>query len=172
MRSLLLLAALLTVGCCIDEPAGMVQGLRPIYLDDAALGSVATAPAQNVKVPDVTLYHEDLFLISEKHRGIHVYDNADPTAPVKVLFWSIPGMAAFALEDQTLYVDNAKSLLVIDISDPAAIAVRERLSDIYPGSNTDLHPAQIGVFFECVDPALGVVVGWESQLLDNPNCRR
>ena len=78
----------------------------------------------------------------------------------------------FTTYQDYLYADNAKDLLVFDITDFNSMTLLTKIEDIYTGTNTTRFPPDIDLFFECVDSALGVVVGWETAELDNPKCRR
>ena len=164
---------LFLAGCCQDpEPPGLVEGLRPIYLSADNLDIFSIQAAQPYEAPTAFTYHNETIIAMELYTGLHLIDNSDPTLPVQTSFMSIPGVVNFATHQDFLYVDNAKDLLVFDISDLNALTLLTKVADIYTGTNTSRFPSDTDVFFECVDPALGVVVGWERAELDSPRCRR
>jgi hypothetical protein len=46
-----------------------------------------------------------------------------------------------------------------------------RIENAFPQINQE-YPPFTGVYFECVDPSKGVVIGWEEKQIDQPKCRR
>ena len=158
--------------CCRLEPPGLVEGLRPIYLSEANLDAFAVEEAQPFDTPTAFTYHQESILALELYNGLHLIDNTDPTRPRRTSFLSIPGIVNYTTHQDLLYADNAKDLLVFDISDFSALTLLTKVDDIYTGTNTARFPPETDVFFECVDPTLGVVVGWETAELDNPQCKR
>jgi hypothetical protein len=74
----------------------------------------------------------NLILFNERNRGIHVIDNANPAAPVNLLFLPIPGNIDIAVKDNILYADSYIDLVAIDIGDLSNIHEVNRKQSIFP----------------------------------------
>ena len=70
----------------------------------------------------IVAYQHFLFII-EPNEGIHVYDNADNTAPVALGFLSIPGNSDLIIKDDVLYADSYTDLVKIGIEDGNAVEI-------------------------------------------------
>ena len=169
------LFGLVLIGCVsdLDETAEpiVVEGLRPIYVDEQAAETIeATAPQPIVRLGKI-YYKAPLIFVNESNLGVHVIDNADPMAPVKIKFLKIPGCRDIAIKGNILFADNVGDLVAIDISDLDYPKVTKRL----PGVQAFLHqdfPEFYEGYFECVEEGRGVVVGWEEATLEDPKCWR
>jgi hypothetical protein len=147
-------------------PAGQVQGYRPIYAssDD---NTISFTTARSVERPGKIYIYGNYLLINEKEKGIHLFNNADPSAPEPLGFLKVRGNVDMALKGTTLYVDHMGSLVALNISDFNDI---KELSRIKTWSNN--LPPERGRYFECVDTERGEVIGWELVTLNNPKCYR
>ena len=70
----------------------------------------------------IVAYQHFLFII-EPNEGIHVYDNADNSAPVALGFLSIPGNSDLIVKDNILYADSYTDLVKIGIEDGNAVEI-------------------------------------------------
>lgn len=156
-----------------EEKIGEHWGVRPIYLNVDALNPVMTLPPREFEDLGQIVTAGDFIYINERYEGIHVIDNSDPNNPTTLYFWQIQGNLDFTVSGNRLYTDNGFDLYTIDISDPSSIILLSTVENIYGQTgNTEMFPTNYSGFFECVDPALGIVVEWERALLDNPRCER
>lgn len=151
------------------EPADKRNGFRPVYATDKT-PTVTTKPPQPLQRPGKIYVRGSYLLVNEQNKGLHVIDNRNPAKPVAMSFIDIPGNYDMALKDSTLYANSGSDLLALNISDPANIRLAKKLDILLPAVN--IHPSATGVWFECVDPARGLVVGWEPAQLTNPKCYR
>ncbi|OPZ98264.1 MAG: hypothetical protein BWY70_01268 [Bacteroidetes bacterium ADurb.Bin408] len=164
------LCMLIMVSCERKEDF-VTQGYKPIYVDKDHISDIAvTSPVPMVNPGKIYLYNNNIF-INERGRGIHVVDNAIPTAPLKTRFISIPGNYDIAIKNNYLYADNASDLVTINISDLNNIQIVNRISNIYD-VRRQMYPDFDGGYFECVDTTMGFVVGWYKTELVNPKCKR
>ena len=169
---LLLFLILLFAVSCVPEPEDViVEGMAPLYssFDDFAhVQREDPRPPMNLgKIVSVG----DFLFINEQYQGIHVVDNTDPTNPEYVHFWKILGNTEFTIEGSTLYADNTKHLVVIDITDYSDIKYVKHIEDFYDGDFPgSFRPPNYTGQFECVDPNIGIVVTWELKTLTNPLC--
>lgn len=70
--------------------------------------------------------------INEKYEGIHIINNADPTAPKNIGFINIPGNIDLAIKSNTLYADNGVDLVAINIANPSQLQVTHRNERVFP----------------------------------------
>jgi hypothetical protein len=105
------------------------------------------------------IYIKDNYLfVNEKYKGIHVFDNSNPSSPVNLAFLDIPGNVDLAVRGNYLYADNYVDLIVLDISNLNAPVEVARIKDIFPYTipeTTDIYP------ISNIDQQQGVIVGWQ-----------
>ncbi|MCB9283748.1 MAG: hypothetical protein H6563_06695 [Lewinellaceae bacterium] len=168
----LLAGGILVAGCLTDSETtrlavGEVEGLRPIYSQDwKDIQSLEARPVHNL---GKIYYKDSTIYVTESGWGIHVIDNSDPYHPERIKFIQIPGCKDVAIKGNILYADNVTDLVAIDISNLDNIVLLKRIEGLYPEVD-QLAPEAYEGYFECVDPTKGAVVGWETALLDNPQC--
>ena len=105
------------------------------------------------------IYFKDQYIfINEIGKGLHVYDNTNPSSPVNLAFIEIPGNVDIAIKGDILYADNFTDLIVMDISDPTDAKFIERFNDVFPYS---LPPYDESYPRAEIDRSIGVVVGWK-----------
>ncbi|MBS1623605.1 MAG: hypothetical protein JST83_06270 [Bacteroidetes bacterium] len=90
-------------------------------------------------------------LINEYMQGIHVIDNANPSAPLNVAFINIPGNIDMAVKDNILYADCYTALIALNISDPSSPSVANTVYDALPPLYTSF-----------ADGSSGVLTGYDS----------
>jgi len=153
----------LVFGCA--DPNGPSKTVRlkvqqPIYMAYSELRSaVRVTEAPELKQPGKIYVYGRYLLVSEIGKGVHVFDNANPSAPREVAFITVPGTGDLAVRDNILYVDSYIDLVAIDITDPASPSEVHRVKDIFPQSlNTD--------GYHYADPDSGIVVGWREVEVD------
>jgi len=76
-----------------------------------------------------------------------------------------------AIKSGHLYTNNVNDLVVFSLSNPAEPLLENRVKDAFPVIEQEYPPFN-NTYFECPDPAKGIVVGWEQKELTNPQCRR
>ena len=156
---------------CIKNSNKEILGYVPAYGSLADLTEVKSEPAKPiVNAGKIYLYQNYTFQI-ENGEGIHIINSTDPSNPQKIGFIKVKGCSEISVKNNILYTDNHRDLVGINISNINAIQVVSRLEKVFPGTNQEYPPAE-GVFFECVDPAKGAVIGWTEKMLTNPKCKR
>ena len=172
MRYLVLLLTIVFSSCIRNDPDQIkILAYAPVYLsqqDASAVGLTTAKPT--VHAGKIYAYNSYLFQV-EQNEGIHIIDNADPKQAHKIAFLKVPAASELAIRANHLYTNNINDLVVFDISDINAPQLVSRIENAFPQINQE-YPPLSGVYFECVDPAKGVVIGWEQKHLDNPQCRR
>lgn len=122
------------------------------------------SPVQELENPVKVYVDDELLLIGEEGKGIHVFDNSDPEMPEQIYFMNIPGNREFYVTDAKIYAESMYDLLKIDISNPNSPIVEERLENAFgtPPKN-DVNQSVIGFNF--------VEVTEENVSMDDPRFR-
>lgn len=174
MKYLLLFAfaSTLVLSSCGWEEEKQVIGYKPIYLADST-ASWSKAP-QPVRNPGRVYHYQDYLFVNEVTKGLHVYNNADPSNPVAVGFIQIPFNSDLAIKGDLLYANSGNDLVVLDISDVKNVRKVGSVLEAFDNTGNDFekYPPEMDVYFECVDAAKGQVIGWEKIELENPTCFR
>lgn len=143
-----------------------VTGYVAVYGTTAAAEIVITQ-ARSVENPGKIYLYGKYLLVNEVKKGIHVFDNTNPAEPVAIGFLQLLGNTDMAIKDGQLYADHMGNLVALTVNDFGTIQEKGRL----PLKTWDLGiPPPAGFYFECVDPAKGLVVGWTKAELHNPQC--
>jgi hypothetical protein len=120
---------------------------------------VSMEAPQPVEEPGKIYAYENWILISEQGKGIHVLDNSDPEAPLKIGFIPIIGNRDLSIKDDILYADSLRDLLVFDFSDPGSISMISRLKDVL--QDPVVWPAEAELFEYGQIGNDEILVGWE-----------
>ena len=160
--------AALTMLACNKKAENKVMGLKPIYASNAVVEKVEAVEKQSLESPGKIYVYENLLLINDKSKGIHIYDNTNTKNPIHLSFISIPGNMDFSVNEGMIYADNITDMVIIDITNPASPVFTNRIDNVFP---VQQFPDEFGAF-ECVDASKGTVIGWEKTILENPKCFR
>jgi hypothetical protein len=118
---------------CEDTTFREYKGNAPVYMSYADLRKSVTE-VQNVQLenPGKIYFKDNFIFIIEELKGIHIFDNIDPSAPVKRTFIKVPGAVDMAISGNILYVDSYVDLVVLDVQDVGNIREVGRVRDIMP----------------------------------------
>jgi hypothetical protein len=178
MKKIILLAfASMILFACPVEPffdnqlgdVGEVEGMRPIYSTVSDWQEILVKEPVIMEKLGKIYYKDGLIYVNELYKGIHIFDNSDPSNPEKIKFIQIPANKDIAIKGDRLYADNYTDLVTLNISDFENIMVVSRVKNIFPKASQE-HPEAYQGYFECVDESMGIVVGWEEATLNNPDC--
>ncbi|CAA6823973.1 MAG: Unknown protein [uncultured Aureispira sp.] len=142
----------LTASCVKDDCTRVMTYTKqtPVYKTLAEIRVDPTVePARELEKPGKIYLFGNLILINEKGEGVHVIDNANPSAPAKLAFIAIPGNIDIAMSGNTLYADNYTDLLAIDVSNIQNAHVKKRVQNAFPSFGSD--------------PDLGILVAYNSE---------
>ncbi len=130
--------------------------LTPVYMsyEDLRL-SVASENPHFIENPGKISYQNDMLFINEIDKGIHVFDNSNPSQPNYITFLNIPGNIDFSLQANTLYADSFIDLVSIDITDIYNVSVVSRQENVFPYRSYN-HIADIQLEDD-IDPEKGVI---------------
>jgi hypothetical protein len=172
MKYLYLLLALFLFSCDTgwgDQPR--ITAYVPIYVSKQDAGTVeAVAAKPTVHAGKIYAYGNYLFQV-EQNEGIHIIDNSNPQQAHKIAFLKVAAATELAVKSGYLYTNHLNDMVVFDLSDITSPRLVNRLENAFPQIGQE-YPPFSGVYFECVDPSKGVVIGWEEKQIDNPKCRR
>lgn len=104
----------------------------PIYIDhDSTLAAINGKISQGILNPRKTYVTDSYIFISDSGRGIHIFDNSNPSRPAKIAFLAIPGNQDIAVRGNILYADMFSELLAIDITDMHHVKVTSELPHLF-----------------------------------------
>ncbi len=155
----LLLLGLFLTSCSLN-PFCSVQSYTyretvPVYVQQSEIDKIGSQDPQLLVDPGKIYHHNDLLLVSEIEKGVHVFDNSNPSAPVALAFIAIPGNHDLLVREDAgiliLYADNYNNLVTLNITDPRQATVITRLENVFSG----LYPQ------DEADPEKGFLVGYE-----------
>ena len=139
LSPIVLVSLLTLLFSCVErdrfsDPA-FISAYKPVLMDRESLEwSIRWEPPSEIKSPAKIYYKDNYILISERYKGVHVVDNADPKNPVVKGYISVPGCVDMAIKESILYVDNAVDLVAIDLSKigTGQIEVKKRIKESFP----------------------------------------
>ncbi len=132
---LLLLAPLLITfsGCVKDKCTSRYTYWQPVYKTTGEVrANIKNNAAQEIERPGKIYIRGNYIFLNEIDKGIHIIDNANPTAPVKISFIDIPGNMDLAVKGNILYADFYTDLVSIDITDPRNVVVKKFTENVFP----------------------------------------
>lgn len=133
-RFFLALFACLSFTACIKDKVTRTYTIQtPVFAAKAdVLAGIAAGPAKEITETGKIYWLGNYIFMSEPSRGIHIIDNINPAAPKSKAFISLPGNIDIAVRGSMLYADLYTDLLVIDISNPLAPALKKTIPDVFP----------------------------------------
>jgi hypothetical protein len=148
---------------CDDSTYKEYRGNVPLYMTYEELrASITKGNTQELMNPGKIYFKDKYIFIVEERRGIHIYDDTDPAAPVKKDFISIPGVVDISISGSTLYADSYIDLVVLDVSDIMNVHEINRVKGILPYT---LPPTGNDLPYGTIDETQGVVKGWQVQTI-------
>lgn len=157
---------------CEDSKYVEYKGNAPVYLSyDDLRASVEVQQNIDLKNPGKIYYKDSYIFIVEELKGIHVYDNGDPSSPVKKGFIKLPGVVDISISGYTMYADSYVDLVILDVQNVDNIREVARVKDVLPYT---VPPSGNEFPNAYVDDEKGVVTGWElktirEKVYENPN---
>ncbi len=143
-------------------------GKQPVYLPASALDDIRSLEAQPIENTGPIFLLDTLFFMTEMKKGIHVFNVKDSSSIKNVVYFNIPAVTDFTINNGLLYADSWTDLLTIDINDLHNIQLLNREKNVFEPL---LFPPLYRGIFECVNVSLGAVVGWSDVRLQNVKCQ-
>jgi hypothetical protein len=159
----LVVASLTMLSGCFDYNSNSDYSYeRPAYvavkmkLSDVRSSLKIEGPTALEKPGKIYVKDNALF-VNERGKGVHIFDNTDPSHPVNLSFISILGNQDMSVKDNILYADNTIDLVAIDIADPHNPQFVKRLEKALP----PIVPTDQPIIYGKFDPNTEVVVEWK-----------
>ena len=168
---LILVTGLASCDPAMVDPVNRQSAWAPVYAtaqEASNIGIAASKPTENAG--KIYAYQNYIFQV-EQGKGIHIINNSNPQQAQKVAFLNLPTCTEIAIKSNFLYSNHLNDLVVFDLSSITSPQLVDRVENAFPQFSQD-YPPFSGVFFECPDPAKGVVIGWEEKMVEQPKCRR
>lgn len=168
---IVIIASIVSITACRNNGVGNVDAYVPVYANAAdAQQVVLQSPQPIVNGGKIATLGNFVFQV-ETDKGIHIIDYSNPAVPVKRGFIKNALCRELAIKGSSIYTNNLSDLVVIDISNANAVTVTSRINNAFPDLALQFPPFT-GCYFECADPAKGLVIQWNKQKVNNPKCRR
>jgi hypothetical protein len=148
-----------------------VIGMKPEYAQFNEAYYFSTEPRFIEELGNLVLFRQYI-LVAEEFQGIHVIDNSDPTNPLPVAFWHLPGVSSFAISGDILFLPLGRKLMAIDISDINMISILSVTDNIFNSFTGNDFPSNYSGSFQCAQIDSGAVVRWVEAELFSPDCWR
>lgn len=145
------------------------QAYVPVYMSFTEKNNISIASVRTTEKSGKIYAFGNYIFQNDLNKGIHIIDNSDRKNPKKIAFLNIPYNTEFAVKGNYIYANNVNDLVVIDIRDMSKPTVVSRMENAFPYVNQQ-YPHQWG-YFVCPDPAKGIVVDWQLQIVQSPECR-
>lgn len=147
------------------------QGYAPVYASRTTVNTITNEAARATTHPGkIYAYGAYVFQV-EQYEGIHIIDNSNQAQAKKIAFLKVPMATEISIKSGYLYTNNLNDLVVFNLANPTQPQLVNRVKDAFPVIEQEFPPVT-NTYFECPDPAKGIVVGWEQKQLTNPKCRR
>ncbi|WP_336517417.1 hypothetical protein [Pollutibacter soli] len=119
--------------CLKDQCTHTYSFYTPEYrtADEVRANIKSNDPVPVTKAGKLYLRGNYIFL-NEPDRGIHVFDNSNPYSPKNVAFIDIPGNIDLAVKGNYLYADAYTDLVVIDITNPLDVKLKNVKEGVFP----------------------------------------
>lgn len=172
-RTLLILSFPLFLLSCRDKNniLGKVNAYVPVYASKQYATQISWQNPQSiVKGGKIATIGNRLYQV-EEDKGIHVIDISTPAAPVKIGFIKNSLCRELSLKGNYIYTNNLNDLVVLDVTNANTFKESARISNAFPDLALQ-YPPVTNCYFECADPARGIVIEWRLQQVDNPKCKR
>lgn len=148
----------------------------PVYAANiSAIKEITAGPARPTVQAGKLYVLGNLIYQVEQDSGIHVIDYSNPSAPRKLGFIRSFLCKEVSVKNGLIYTNNGSDLVVIQAASLSNVREVARTPGVFPDLALQYPPKPNPnslVYFECPDPELGIVVGWEQKTINNAKCYR
>lgn len=155
------------MGCQPDEPVTTPFGYLPVYSTGDL--SIGVEEPRTIKQPGKIYLYGKYLLVNEVRKGIHFFDNEDPSHPIALSFLRIPGNTEMAVRNNILYANHMGKIVALTIGGENSAQTLSSL-DLRGDVVSDGILPPKGYYFECIDPNKGVVIDWVMTERKNMDC--
>lgn len=134
LKSIIFLGFLLvTLISCSDSDYKTVNVATPIYMSKSEFRkSVEILPPKSIIESGKIYAYNNLVLVNDVKKGVHIINNSNPENPVKIAFIKVIASTDMEIKGNYLYANSLMDLVVFDISDIENIVEVARLEDVFP----------------------------------------
>lgn len=76
---------------------------------------------------------DDYLFVGEKNEGFHVFDNSDPSNPVKKAFLKVLGASDLTVKGDIIYINNATDLIAVKPNlEAKTLQITKRIANAFP----------------------------------------
>jgi hypothetical protein len=105
----------------------------PLYKDKATVkANIKSNAPQPLQKPGKIYIRGNYIFVNEIDKGLHVIDNSNPAVPVNRSFIDLPGNVDIAVKGNLLYADFYRDMVVMDISNPLDVQVKNFVDKVFP----------------------------------------
>lgn len=166
---------LLFTGCLKDDCRNKYTIFRPVFKSLSAVRQeMRFEGPRSIAQPGKIYLYGKYLLLNDVNKGIHVFDNSNPSSPKKLGFMNIAGNVDMAIRNNVLYADSYGDLTIIPVDNWSAakpVAFRNKVfadRNFYWGNSTNPDSIQVVVGMVQKDTIVdcATVSRWNSC----PNC--
>ena len=137
--------AVMLGGCFKDSITKTYAIMRPVYKSRTeALAEIKSGPSQPLKSPGKIFLRGNYLFVNEVDKGVHVFDNSNPSSLREAAFIAIPGNIDIGMKDHILYADMYRDLVALDISDPLQVKLLKTVRDVFAPRDFGVGMAEMG----------------------------
>ena len=139
-----------------------ISGYVPVLMTRTEMEQAIKLDEPRAMFETGKLYYKAPYLfIIEKYKGVHIFDNTDPTEPEKISFLHIDGIRDIAIKNNVLYADNAIDLIAVHFNDQLnSISVSKRIHNFFPEMETP-DGRELPYSVRKNRPGNSIIVGWK-----------
>ncbi|MEW4924179.1 hypothetical protein [Algibacter sp. 2305UL17-15] len=137
-KAVILLSAFLLSSCIYfggpDDEFEYNSKYEPVLVKrENFSSSVELLSPQTQKLMGKIYVKDNYLFISEPHKGFHIYDNSNPSSPIKLKFLKVLGSSDVSIKSDVLYINNAVDLIALTFkNDFSGVTVTKRVENVFP----------------------------------------
>jgi hypothetical protein len=151
-KSLFVLAILacFITSCTTDNCTNTIKYMAnvPVYKTKAEIIDVKSMPAMPLEKTGKIYVQGNYLFINELETGIHIIDNTNPKSPQNIAFIKVPGNVDMAVRNNIMYADNYTDLIALDITNPNAVKIGNRVENAFASYGTSSKGILVGSKWE------------------------
>ena len=140
MKKILLLILCFSLTNCYfdrrEEPIVDIVFSRynPVTLERTVFeNSIAILDKTEVITSSKIYIIDNYIFINDNRTGFHIFDNSDPSNPIKKKFLKIPGATDISIRNNTLYINQATDLVILTLNfNDFSVTVNNRIKNVFP----------------------------------------
>ncbi|MDI3320192.1 LVIVD repeat-containing protein [Pinibacter soli] len=133
------LLTFLLSGCFKDNCSRTYTYYIPVYKTiEQVRAEMKSNPAKDVEIPGKIYMYGNYIFLNDLNKGIHIYDNSNPSSPRNVAFISIPGNVDMVVKGNILYADSYSDLVAMDITNPLEAKALNFTDNVFPAYRNNI----------------------------------